>query len=315
MSCSLSSQDPSLVVHRLVSLEGRIAPVPPSMVLVRCPMFPSWCVFGAVAAALTSFVYKSPRSRPVFVTQWRRWMLCEAIQWQHIGEENEGEEHARIQEFLREEKNRVNPMNHCLAAVDIFDLPAPDGSNVTFAVFPLLNFDTRLEFKTVRAAIECFLDVTRGLCFLHENAIAHRVRHTATELDSISMLPLQDIRVGNIVDNRNGRSGGRSTRYYIVDMEDAVKRRVVTGLPYPDYAPENCAPEVRPGNDHDPQAADIWQLGLLFKEISGELPIPGEMEILRERMMQPNSSQRPSAFAVLVALNGIYESLRPEHLV
>ena len=82
------------------------------------------------------------------------------------------------------------PRNHCIPVYDV--LQDPDDDKYQLMVLPLLRSYASPRFDTIGEAIECFrqtiqvrkthqsasltsiLTTPQGLCFLHENRIAHR---------------------------------------------------------------------------------------------------------------------------------------------
>ncbi|EJU00460.1 hypothetical protein DACRYDRAFT_109177 [Dacryopinax primogenitus] len=137
----------------------------------------------------------------------------------------------------------------------------------------------------------------KGLAYLHEKGIAHR-----------------DLGAENILANLNGVSNDAwnpKTRLFFIEFEFADCSPVVTGFPCEGYT-RPSAPEVGRPVSHNPQAADVWQLGRLLRETLTTLPCApeeyAEMADLCESMTYPDPRGRPSAQDVLDKIRALQKN-------
>ncbi|KAL1660696.1 kinase-like domain-containing protein [Schizophyllum commune] len=171
------------------------------------------------------------------------------------GQSAKGANELRILERLSKRDVRSDPRNHVVPVVEFVKY-----KQYTFAVFPRWSDFPGKEIVTPRTAIECCVQITEGLAFLHEKRIAHL-----------------DISVENFMINFYGYVHPTLApvvehfpiKYGIIDFGESV---ILDGshdrlAPPRDYAPRpTSAPEVSSQRPFDPFAADVYQTAMFLLE-------------------------------------------------
>ncbi|KAI5828395.1 hypothetical protein K523DRAFT_388322 [Schizophyllum commune Tattone D] len=195
------------------------------------------------------------------------------------GQDLKGLTELRILEHLDQPDLRAHPRNRTVPVVEFVRY-----EQYTFAIFPRWTDFPEKEIRTPRTAVECCVQVTEALAFLHEQCIAHF-----------------DISMENIMINFFGyvdRSLSPVVEYFpisygLIDFGESVFLDAYSSLAPPrDYAPRpNSAPEVSSGQPFDPFAADVYQTARFlleqFYDLTGLDP-----EFLA--ILQAMTSNRPS---------------------
>ncbi|KAL1707160.1 kinase-like domain-containing protein [Schizophyllum commune] len=213
------------------------------------------------------------------------------------------------------------PRNHCIPVYDV--LQDPDDDKYQLMVLPLLRSYASPRFDTIGEAIECFRQIIQGLCFLHENRIAHRDIHRlnimmdASPLYTIPYHPIEQTKRRDV----KGLAAASYTRtqrpvkYYIIDFGLSVRYDTLDPPPVeiPVLGGDKTVPEFK-GDDpskrygglsnlYNPFPTDVYCLGNWiredFLERSNEVLTSKRLgfEFLRplvESMTQADPSKRPT---------------------
>ncbi|KZO90476.1 hypothetical protein CALVIDRAFT_542673 [Calocera viscosa TUFC12733] len=223
------------------------------------------------------------RGRPVQQIDTGRWMWIEAVMF-GSDSDDEGRQFLNVLEELSRLRHGGDSRNHCLAPEHFLRCETPNGELVMFAVFPALDPAYPLTWDTVDNAYKACAQLAETVAYLHEQGLSHR-----------------DIRSDNILANLNGVNHGPwdpNSDLYLIDWEYASALPLETGPPCSDYyAP--CGPEVNQREPHNPQLADVWQLGLVFQEGLSTLSCPPEEYLgllaLCKDMTRDDPGRRPTA--------------------
>ncbi|KAL1667293.1 hypothetical protein GGF50DRAFT_124927 [Schizophyllum commune] len=170
------------------------------------------------------------------------------------GQDLKGLTELRILEHLDQPDLRAHPRNRTVPVVEFVRY-----EQYTFAIFPRWTDFPEKEIRTPRTAVECCVQVTEDLAFLHGQCITHF-----------------DISMENIMINFFGyvdRSLSPVVEYFpisygLIDFGESVFLDAYSSLAPPrDYAPRpNSAPEVSSGQPFDPFAADVYQTARFLLE-------------------------------------------------
>ncbi|KAF9485466.1 hypothetical protein BDN70DRAFT_903039 [Pholiota conissans] len=244
-------------------------------------------------------------------------------------ESHPGNQELEVSLYVQSEEQRKDPDNHCVHVYEVLDIPG-DEHNVIIVMPLLCPFDFP-RFDTIGECLDFFLQIFKGLRYLHRHHIAHR---DCTGLN-VMMDPSEILPYGfHPVRHRKNREftgpayqkytrTQRPPKYYWIDFglsvrfheNDASPR--VTGL----RANDQSAPELR-GDDlrqqHDPFPTDIYYLGNLvrtyfteghpdYHSITKKMGFEF-MQPLVEVMVQENPAKRPTIEQCVVLLEEIVRS-------
>ncbi|KAL1713756.1 hypothetical protein EV715DRAFT_267062 [Schizophyllum commune] len=225
----------------------------------------------------------------------------------------------------------------------LMDATHPDDDKYQLMVLPLLRSYASPRFDTIGEAIECFRQIIQGLCFLHENRIAHRDIHRlnimmdASPLYTIPYHPIEQTKRRDV----KGLAAASYTRtqrpvkYYIIDFGLSVRYDTLDPPPVeiPVLGGDKTVPEFK-GDDpskrygglsklYNPFPTDVYCLGNWIREDflegtrnerSNEVLTSKRLgfEFLRplvESMTQADPSKRPTMDEVAERFESLAASL------
>uniref|UniRef100_D8PUI8 Protein kinase domain-containing protein n=1 Tax=Schizophyllum commune (strain H4-8 / FGSC 9210) TaxID=578458 RepID=D8PUI8_SCHCM len=177
-----------------------------------------------------------------------------------------------------------DPRNHCIPVYDV--LQDPEDDKYQLMVLPLLRCYASPRFDTIGEAVDCFRQIIQGLCFLHENKIAHRDIHPLNIMMDASPLyttpyhPIEQTKrrdFKGLVTASYTRTQ-RPVRYYIIDFGLSVRYDTLDPPPMeiPVLGGDKTVPEFK-GNDpskrygglsnlYNPFPTDVYCLGNWIRE-------------------------------------------------
>ncbi|KAL1731816.1 hypothetical protein EV714DRAFT_248645 [Schizophyllum commune] len=160
----------------------------------------------------------------------------------------------RILEHLSRPDIRAHPRNRTVPVADLLKY-----EQYTFAIFPRWTDFPEKEIRTPRTAIECCVQVTEALAFLHAERIAHL--DVSKENIMINFFGFGDQSLSPVVEYF-------PVSYGLIDFGESVFLDASTSLAPPrTYATRpTSAPEVSSGEPFDPFAADVYQTARFLLE-------------------------------------------------
>ncbi|TRM58823.1 kinase-like domain-containing protein [Schizophyllum amplum] len=206
------------------------------------------------------------------------------------GRDAAGLRHLRILAYLARDDVQLDPRNRTVPVVELVE-----HEQYTFAVFPRWTKYVESDIKTPSTAIECCVQLTEGLAFLHENRIAHL---------NISPDNVMFNFFGYAIPGYRPIAEHLPVKYGFVDFGESEfldGSRDAFAPPRPTSIRRTRAPEVNSGQPFDPFVADVWQMGMFmlvqFYDLTGFtrefLPILQAMLCLPEdRISMADAHQR-----------------------
>ncbi|KAI5888312.1 uncharacterized protein SCHCODRAFT_02636368 [Schizophyllum commune H4-8] len=170
------------------------------------------------------------------------------------GQDPKGLTELRILEHLSRHDICAHPQNRTVSVVDLVR-----HQQYTFAIFPRWTDFPEKEIRTPRTAIECCVQVTEALAFLHAQCIAHL--DISMENIMINFFGFVDQSLSPVVEYF-------PVSYGLIDFGESVFLDAPSSLAPPrTYATRpTSAPEVSSGESFDPFAADVYQTARFFLE-------------------------------------------------
>ncbi|GBE78924.1 predicted protein [Sparassis crispa] len=226
--------------------------------------------------------------------------------------EKDGSE-VTIARFLSRPELRLDPTNHCVPMVDI--LPDPIDSKAAILIMLYLRPFNDPGFGAIGEVVEFMRQTLEGLCFLHDQGVAHRDCAAANiMMDARSLYPHghHPIRIAASQDGIHmlaplSRSDC-SVRYYFIDF--GISSLIKKGeSPYVlgRQGRDKELPELSSEITYDAFKVDIFTLGNLYKKEFLQAYLDLEfLEPLVQKMTAHSPDQRPTA-AVAFA---VFESIR-----
>ncbi|KAL1679602.1 kinase-like domain-containing protein [Schizophyllum commune] len=197
------------------------------------------------------------------------------------GQDPKGLAELRILEHLDRPDLRAHPRNRTVPVVEFVRY-----EQYTFAIFPRWTDFPEKEIRTPRTAVECCVQVTDALAFLHEQCIAHL--DISMENIMINFFGYVDPSLSPVVEYFPIACG-------LIDFGESVFLDARSSLAPPrDYAPRpTSAPEVSSGEPFDPFAADVYQTARFLLEQFYDLTglDPEFLAILQAMTSTPPSSR------------------------
>ncbi|KAI5824038.1 hypothetical protein K523DRAFT_376542 [Schizophyllum commune Tattone D] len=215
------------------------------------------------------------------------------------GQDPKGLTELRILEHLSRPDIRAHPRNRTVPVVDFIR-----HEQYTFAIFPRWTDFPEKEIRTPRTAIECCVQVTEALAFLHAESIAHL--DISKENIMINFFGFVDQSLSPVVEYF-------PVSYGLIDFGESVFLDAPSSLASPrTYATRpTSAPEVSSGEPFDPFAADVYQTAKFlleqFYDLTGIDP-----EFLT--ILQAMTSSPPSARISMAEAHERFAALRASWL-
>ncbi|KAF5320432.1 hypothetical protein D9611_010813 [Ephemerocybe angulata] len=212
-----------------------------------------------------------------------------------------------IMEFVNQEPQRSDPLNHCMPLLDV--LVPPNEPSRRIIAMPICRMWDSPDFDTVGEVVDCIKQLIESVQFLHANRIAHRdIAYGNFMMDTMLFTtPFHPFFVSYRLDYKGSVKAKytrtqRRPKYYIIDFGLSVRYEPhemppmrVMGA----YGSDRTVPEYTSRYEpHNPFPIDIYCLGnMIRREILTANPeqmgfawiIP-----LIEDMMNPDPTRRPT---------------------
>ncbi|KAI5821840.1 hypothetical protein K523DRAFT_288636 [Schizophyllum commune Tattone D] len=171
------------------------------------------------------------------------------------GQDAQGINELKILKYLSREDLRTDPRNHAIPVVEYIE-----HEQYVFAIFPKWTPFPRDDIRLPSTAIECCLQITEVLSFLHEKGVAHM---------GISPHNIVINYTGHMIPDLTPIGEHLPVKYYLIDFGQSILLDDSSGpLVSPlQLAPHRTsAPEVDSGHPFDPLAADVYQSAVFMLE-------------------------------------------------
>ncbi|KAG8919230.1 hypothetical protein FRC02_001796 [Tulasnella sp. 418] len=220
----------------------------------------------------------------------------------------------KITKLLSSEPLRNETRNHSVPLLDVLDDPLDDARRIM--VLPLLRDSRSPPFASIGDCIEFVNQTLEGLCFLHEQGVAHRdcyvanIMMDARALYPKSWHPQEPVRArsGRIMTEIPQRKGVGGVRYYFIDFGvSSLSQDELTGI-----HGQKLAPELSNTNPYNPFRVDIWLLGSAFDYLIAEKF--GNVDWIKpliDSMTREDPSARPSVKECIEQFDAIQATITP----
>ncbi|TRM61566.1 kinase-like domain-containing protein [Schizophyllum amplum] len=195
-------------------------------------------------------------------------------------QDSKGLTELRVMQHLARHDLRTHPRNRTVPFLELIE-----HEQFTFAVLPRWTDFPQREIRIPKTAIECCVQMTEGLAFLHENHIAHL--DISPENVMINFFGYAPLTLSPVVEHL-------PIKYAFIDFGESVFLDGHSGslAPPRDYAPRpTSAPEVSSGKPFDPFAADVYQTAMFMLEQFYDLTgfTPEFLSILQAMTRSPDT--------------------------
>ncbi|KAL1699709.1 hypothetical protein EV121DRAFT_215696 [Schizophyllum commune] len=205
----------------------------------------------------------------------------------------------RILEHLSRPDIRAHPRNRTVPVIDFIR-----HEQYTFAIFPRWTDFPEKEIRTPRTAMECCVQVTEALAFLHAERIAHL--DISKENIMINFFGFVDQSLSPVVEYF-------PVSYGLIDFGESAFLDAPSSLAPPrTYATRpTSAPEVSSGEPFDPFAADVYQTARFLLEQFYDLTGVDSKFLT---ILQAMTSSPPSARISMADAHVMFAALRASWL-
>ncbi|KAK7691449.1 hypothetical protein QCA50_004848 [Cerrena zonata] len=221
-----------------------------------------------------------------------------------------------IARFLSTDNLLQDPTNHCVPILDIFDDPI-DPSLAMLVMKYLRPFDNP-ELRTIGDVTDFIFQTLEGLCFIHNQGVAHRDCASANIMMDAQLLFPQGhhpVRLGYLEDGLHEAPclsrQERPVKYYFIDFGlssrfEENQTPLVLGTKGRDKEP----PELDDETPYNPFLLDIFILGNVYlKEFAEKYYGLEFLGPLIDDMLQTEPEDRPTAEIAFRTFQKIQSSL------
>ncbi|KAI0074362.1 hypothetical protein K474DRAFT_62506 [Panus rudis PR-1116 ss-1] len=217
--------------------------------------------------------------------------------------------------------NHNDPKNHVVPLLDDFDI-SDTGEEAKILVLPLLRRYDEPEFRTVGEVVDFVRQVFEGVAFMHKHGVAHGNLHAANVM--MDPLPLLKTDFHPMYPDRTYDVAGKvqfhkyrtkyPVKYYFVGFgyayaEGSVHVRDPSRRKNSHRAPELQSPLS--AHPHDPFAVDVYQLGLILRELVDPFQ---NFEFMRD-IIRDMTLENPSARPKMEKVNEVFNKvMQPDSL-
>lgn len=224
-----------------------------------------------------------------------------------------------IGQYFMSEKLSSDPKNYCVPFLDI--LSVPNEIDTQIIVMPLLLPFTKIRFDTFGEVVECLRQLFEGLCFMHNNHVAHRdcmwmnIMMDAKDLYAEPYHPVNP----RMKRDFSGRVGHytrtqRPPKYYYIDfgLSRQYDASEENPLEYPVFGGDKSAPEFQNNVDVplNPFPTDVYYLGNVVREQFLKTKTGFEfLKPLVDDMVNDDPQKRPTMEVVVERFESIRQQL------
>ncbi|KAL1660694.1 kinase-like domain-containing protein, partial [Schizophyllum commune] len=171
------------------------------------------------------------------------------------GQGAQGLNELKILKYLARQDLRADPRNRAIPVVEYIEY-----EHYVFAIFPRWTPFPYDDIQLPMTAIECCVQITEVVAFLHENRVAHM---------GISPHNIMINYAGHLIPQMKPLGEHLPVKYYLIDFGPSILLEESSGplVPPLRLAPHRTsAPEVDSGDPFDPFAADVYQTAVFMLE-------------------------------------------------